>query len=105
MLHFSQRNRGIVACPRGASVQFTVEPSIASIASNLFFLMTAYSLPHPTANSQSYTVKLIQKDLFASNPHVLRALKITLVATHDGKAEFASLSRAWLTPLLLVPAA
>ena len=56
--------------------------------------MTAYSLPHPTANSQAYTVKLIQKDLFATNPHVLRALKITMVATHDGKAEFASLSGA-----------
>ena len=43
--------------------------------------------------------------LFATNPHVLRALKITVIATHDGKAEFASLSGAWLTPLLLVPAA
>ena len=40
-----------------------------------------------------------------ANPNVLRALKITLVATHDGKAEFASLSGACLTPLLLVPAA
>ena len=34
---------------------------IASIASNLVFLMTAYSLPHPTANSQAYIVWLIQK--------------------------------------------
>ena len=32
---------------------------IASIASNLFFLMTAYSLPHPTANSQAYTVNTL----------------------------------------------
>ena len=34
---------------------------VARIASNLFFLMTAYSLPHPTANTQAYTVKLTQK--------------------------------------------
>jgi hypothetical protein len=72
--------------------------------------MTAYSLPNPTANSQSYTVKLLQKDLFATNPHVPRALKITLVATHDGKKEVFSFKDAveplWpctLTPNTLIP--
>ena len=63
----------------------------------------SYNASHTLATLHSSFGSLFS--IFAPNPHVLRDWWIILVATHDGKSEFVSLSGAWLTPLLLVPAA
>ena len=65
---------------RDVALRHQLSP-IASIASNLFFLMTVYNLPPPTANSQAYTVKLIQKSPTLLTPDPSFSLWQSTVAT------------------------